>query len=167
MLLAAREDSPVIASLTTAFREGGVDVDLDLTVFVQAGLFVLLLLILKPLLFDPMLKLFEEREKRIEGARVQARKIDEKSTGALATYEAAMTKARAEANAERDKLRAEAMKVEAEILAKVRETTNRMLDEGKRSAQSEAARVRASLQAQSAELAKELAGRVLGREVQG
>ena len=40
------------------------------------------------MLFDPMLKLFEEREKRIDGAKVQARHIDEKSAGALTKYEA-------------------------------------------------------------------------------
>lgn len=157
----------MLASILTASGQGGVNVDLDLTLFLQAGLFVVLLLVLKPLLFDPLLKLFEEREKRIEGARAQARKIDEKSAGALATYEAAMTKARAEANAERDRLRAEAMKVEAEILAKMRQATAQLLDEGKRKIDEEAARVRASLEVQSVELAKELAGRVLGREVQG
>jgi F-type H+-transporting ATPase subunit b len=157
----------VLLSVTTASGQGGVNVDLDLTLFLQAGLFVVLLLILKPLLFDPLLKLFEERERRIDGARAQARKIDEKSAGALATYEAAMAKARAEANAERDKLRAEAMKVEAEILAKMRQSTTAFLEEGKRKVDAEAASVRATLQSQSVELAKELAGRVLGREVQG
>jgi F-type H+-transporting ATPase subunit b len=157
----------VLASISTAFGQGGVNVDLDLTVFLQAGLFVVLLLILKPLLFDPLLKLFEEREKRIEGARAQARRIDEKSAGALATYEAAMAKARAEANAERDKLRAEATKIEAEILAKMRQTTSQLMDEGKRKVDEEAAGVRRALLAESGELARELAGRVLGREVQG
>ena len=157
----------MLLSVIAAVREGGVDVDLDLTVLVQAGLFVVLLLILKPLLFDPMLKLYEERERRIDGARVQARKIDEKSASALATYEQAMAKARAEANAERDKLRAEAMKVEAEILARVRASTAELLEEGKRKAQEEAARVKTTLRGQSGELARELATRVLGREVQG
>jgi F-type H+-transporting ATPase subunit b len=157
----------VFASAFFAGREGGVDVDLDGTVVVQVALFVVLLLVLKPVLFDPMLKLFEERERRIEGARVQARKIDEKSAGALAEYEKAMAKARGEANAERDRLRAEGMKVEAEILAKVRKETAQALDEGKKKTLEEAARVRTALKAETTVLAKELASRVLGREVQG
>src|SRR4051812_5295939 len=92
---------------TMSAARGAVEVDLDLTVVGQMALFVFLMIVLKPVLFDPMLKLFEEREKRIEGAKLEARKIDQQSSGALTKYESAMAKARGEANAERDKLRAE------------------------------------------------------------
>ena len=55
--------------MTDAFshlaNEGAVNVDFDLTVVGQIVLFVTLMLVLKPWLFDPMLKLFEEREKRV------------------------------------------------------------------------------------------------------
>ena len=57
----------LLSSVSSA--AGGIDVDVDLTVFGQVALFLVLMLVLKPLLFDPLLKLFEEREKRIEGAR--------------------------------------------------------------------------------------------------
>ena len=175
--LPLRKTPMVFASLTDATHavtnlgidaaDGPVTVDIDASTFVQVGLFIVLLLVLKPLLFDPMLKLFEEREKRIDGAKLAARKIDEKSAGALVQYEAAMAKTRAAANAERDKLRAEGVKVENEILAKVRVSTAAAIEQGRQKAQDEAARVRAALEADSAQLAKELASRVLGREVQG
>jgi F-type H+-transporting ATPase subunit b len=142
-----------------------VTVDLDKSVFIQIGLFVLLMLVLKPTLFDPMLKLFEEREKRIDGAKAQARKIDKKSATALATYEQEMAKARATANAEREKIRAEGQKQEQEILDRVRKAAAEKLEEGKRQSQAEAARVRAELKAASSDLGKDLASRVLGREV--
>lgn len=164
-----------IASLSTNLlndaaamaSEGAVTVDIDLSFVVQIALFVVLGLVLKPVLFDPMLRLFEEREKRIDGAKLQARKIDEKSAHALTEYETAMSKARAQANAERDKLRAEGLKAESEILGKVRTQTATALEEGKKKAQEEAARVREALRADTAALAKDLATRVLGREVQG
>jgi F-type H+-transporting ATPase subunit b len=145
---------------------GGVEVDFALgPIAVQIALFVVLWLVLKPTLFDPMLKLFEEREKRIEGARVQARKTDEASAGALAKYEAAMAQARTAANAERDKLRAEGVKAENDILAKVRATTTKALEEGRGRLSEEAATARAQLKVEAAQIARELAGRVLGREV--
>ncbi len=164
----------VLANMTaaalalTGAREEAVTVDFHpyLLAF-QIGLFVLLMLVLKPVLFDPMLKLFEEREKRIDGAKAAARKIDEKSATALTKYETEMAKARASANAERDKLRAEGVKMENEILAKVRIATAQSLEEGKKKAHAEAAAVRATLQGESGALAKDLASRVLGREVQG
>src|SRR5689334_21072842 len=107
---------------------GAVEVDLDLTVLGQMALFVVLMLVLKPLLFDPMLKLFEEREKRIDGAKLEAREMDKQSAGALSKYETAMAKARGEANVERDKLRAEGAKVEHEILSRVRAESAKTLE---------------------------------------
>jgi F-type H+-transporting ATPase subunit b len=86
---------------------GGVVVDLDVTLVGQIVLLLVLLAVLKPLLFEPMLKLFEERERRIDGAKLQARRLDEASAGALTKYEAEMQKARSAGNLERDKLRAE------------------------------------------------------------
>ena len=143
-----------------------ISVDFDATFLVQLGLFVGLTLLLKPVLFDPMLKLFEERERRIDGAKVQARHIDEKSATALARYEAEMAKARAAANAERDRVRAEGLKREQEILGSVRAATAKAVDDGKRAAHAEADRARARLKAEAAVLARDLAARVLGREVQ-
>ncbi len=143
-----------------------INVDVDLTFLVELVLFVALTLILKPVLFDPMLKLFEERERRIDGAKLQARKIDERSATALARYEAEMAKARLSASAERDKIRAEGVAREQQILGAVRAATSKVLDDGKRAAHAEADRVRAALNVQGAEVARELASRVLGRDVQ-
>jgi F-type H+-transporting ATPase subunit b len=152
--------------LLLAAAPQAINVDVDATFVVQLVLFIGLTLILKPVLFDPMLKLFEEREKRIDGAKAQARKIDEKSATALAKYEGEMAKARAKANAERDAIRVEAQKKEQEILAQVRAATTKVLEDGKRAAQGEAARARASLKAEGGTISRELASRVLGREVQ-
>ena len=143
-----------------------INVDIDATFLVQLVLFVGFVLLLKPILLDPMLKLFEEREKRIDGAKAQARKIDEKSAGALAKYEAEMNKARAAAGAERDRIRAEGIKREQEILGAVRATAAKTVDEGKRSVQAEAEKARAALRADAGNMARDLASRVLGREVQ-
>lgn len=158
----------VLASLDgvlLAAEPQAITVDFDATFLVQLVLFVGLTLVLKPLLFDPVLRLFEEREKLIDGAKVQARHIDEKSGAALATYEAEMAKARAAGNAERERVRAEGLKREQEILARVRASTARVLDEGKRNARAEADRARAELKAQAKGLAEQLAESVLGRKV--
>src|SRR6186713_1618042 len=111
----------LLASLeASAFSEGGgVNVDLDASLVVQIAIFVVLLVVLKPLLFDPMLKLFEEREKRIEGTRHAASKEDERSAKALAKYEGILAKAREAGAAERDALRAEGLKREADIMSRV------------------------------------------------
>jgi F-type H+-transporting ATPase subunit b len=110
-----------------------------------------------------MLKLFEEREKRIIGAKLQARKLDEGSAGALSKYESELQRARAAGNAERDKLRSEGVKTENELLAKVRGSTTEMLEAGRKTLAADIVAARAALKADASRLAKELAGRVLGR----
>lgn len=143
-----------------------INVDVDLTFVVQLVLFIGFTVLLKPILLDPMLKLFEERERRIDGAKMEARHIDQKSAGALAKYEAEMSKARAAAGVDRDRIRAEGIKREQEILAAVRAAAAKTVDEGKRSVQAEAEKARAALKADAANMARDLATRVLGREVQ-
>lgn len=160
MLLASLDDGLLAAA------PQAISVDFDATFLIQLVLFTGLTLVLKPLLFDPMLKLFEEREKRIDGAKLQARKMDEKSATALAKYETEMARARATANAERERIRAEGVKREQEVLAAVRASTTKIIEEGKRAAFAEAEQVRAKLKTEAGALARDVAGRVLGREVQ-
>lgn len=163
MLFASIDDGILAAG---AFKPQAIDVDFDATFLIQLVLFVALTLILKPLLFDPMLKLFEEREKRIDGAKLQARKMDEASAGALTKYETEMQRARAAGNVEREKFRSEGAKTENEILGRVRTATAQSLEEGRKQLQADAEKVRKTLRADSAALAGQLASRVLGQEVE-
>jgi F-type H+-transporting ATPase subunit b len=162
-----RLTSALDAAAFSAGAGGGVEVDFDASLLIQVGLFILLSLALKPLLFDPMLKLFEERERRTEGAKVLGRQLDEKAVLAEREYQAKMAGARGTMGDEGDRLRAEGARAEAELLAKVRASTAKALEEGKAKAQAEAAVVRAALKTEAQALAKDLASRVLGREVQG
>ena len=150
---------------TGALAEGGVTVDLDLTLFVQLGFFLVLLLVLKPTLFDPMMRLFEEREKRIEGTRHQATKEDERSAKALAKYETALAKAREAGASERDSIRAEGMKREGEMMTRVRAEVAATLARGRAEIAQEAKGAREQLHGEVRTLGREAASRVLGREV--
>ena len=144
---------------------GGVNLDFDGTLFVQVGVLIVLWAVLKPVLFDPMLKLFEEREKRIEGAIKKARKIDDESAEAKAEYDGKMAKARAEGTSERERLRAESLRKESELLAKVRSETQQKMDAARDAANKELAATRDALAPHAREIAKQVATRVLGREV--
>jgi F-type H+-transporting ATPase subunit b len=154
-----------VSTIINLSEETAVNVDVDASLFVQLGLFVVLLIILKPLLFDPMMKLFEEREKRIEGTRRKAAKEDARSAKALAEYEKICNAARAEGATERDRLRAEGAKKEAEMLAQVRTQVGSTLESGRGGVQKDAQAARSQLRSDAAGLGRELASRVLGREV--
>jgi F-type H+-transporting ATPase subunit b len=158
-------DVVVVGLLSGQSSGGGVTVDFDWTLFIQVGFVVVLFVLLKPMLFDPMLKLFEERERRIDGARKEARKIDEESALALSKYEAAMAKAHAEGNAVRERERAAARAAEADILANMRKEVHEYTERARKDLAEELARARSELAPQSRELARALASRLLGREV--
>ena len=157
-----------VSTLTDTGRalvEGGVTVDLDLTLFVQLGFFLVLLFVLKPTLFDPMMRLFEEREKRIEGTRHEATKEDERSAKALAKYEAICAKGREAGAVDRDALRAAGTKREQEILAKVRAEVAATLEQGRAAIAVETRAARQELEGEVRVLGREAASRALGREV--
>jgi F-type H+-transporting ATPase subunit b len=145
--------------------EGPVTVDFDLTVVVQLGLFLVLLAILKPALFDPMMRLFEEREKRIEGTRNEARKEDARSAKADAKAQAILSKAREAGAAERDALRAEGQKREAELMSIVRAESAATLERGRAGITTDAKAARDQLRTDARALGRDMASRVLGREV--
>ena len=145
--------------------EGGVNVDFDLTFLAQFLLFSMFIVVIKPLLFDPLLRVFEERERRTEGAKKQARLMDEKAGELLTRYEAELDKVRHEASLERERLRAETAKIEAQIMAEARAETARILEAGKARIATEVAELRRELESGKPILAAEIASRVLGREV--
>lgn len=155
----------VLSDSSSALVEGGVTVDLDASLFVQLGLFLILLLVLKPTLFDPMMRLFEEREKRIEGTRHKASKEDERSAKALAKYEGLLAEARLVGSRERDQLRTEGLKREAELMNQVRSEVASTLDQGRSAIAQEADAARRALRGDAAAIARQMATRVLGREV--
>jgi len=150
---------------SSSLSEGAVTVDVDSTVFVQVGIIIVLLVVLKPLLFDPTLKLFEEREKRIDGAKKLARDTDKKSAAAEGEFDTQMQKAQAVGNAERDRLRAEGVKTENEVLAKVRAETAQILEQGRRQTQSELTTARTQLKTEASVLGRAIASRALGRDI--
>lgn len=142
-----------------------INLALDLTFLAQFVLFGVFITLLKPLLFDPLLKVFEEREKRTEGAKADAREMDKQAADLLTRYEAEIEKIRREAGREREELRAETAKLEAKIMAEAREESAKILEAGKARIAAEMSTLRAELQKQTPALAAEIASKVVGREV--
>lgn len=142
-----------------------VNLDFDLSFLLQMVFFAIIVVVLKPLLFDPLMKVFEERELRTDGAKVLARKMDEQAGEMLRRYEAELEKVRAAAQEERERLRAEANQLEQRILAEARQEVATILERGRARIAAEAKATRAELQARAVELSREIARSVVGREV--
>ena len=90
------------------------------------------------------------------------KKADEK----LDKYEGEMRRLRDIANQERDKLRAEGQKLAREVAEKARAESEQLMSESKAKLETESKRVRDEVKAIVPALARQIAGRLLDREVQ-
>jgi F-type H+-transporting ATPase subunit b len=142
-----------------------IELRVDAVFIAQFVLFGLFISLLKPLLFDPLLRVFEEREKRTDGAKAEAREMDAEAGELFKRYEAELARVRREAGVERDRLRAETAKLEAKIMSEARTETAQIIDEGKARIASEVAELRRQLQVEQPKLAAQIASRILDREV--
>jgi F-type H+-transporting ATPase subunit b len=149
-----------------AMSGGGVRIDIDpLSVAVQMLVFAALIVVLKPLLLDPVLRVLEEREKRTDGARAEARRMQEEAGELLRQYERELDRVRQVASEERERLRAETTELEAEILKSAHQAAAEILEEGRQRIEKEINAMRFGLGRESERIAGEMAARVLGREV--
>jgi F-type H+-transporting ATPase subunit b len=142
---------------------GGVSLDFDNTLVFQIVIFVLLMFLLEPLLFRPVLRVFALREERTEGAKAQARELDERATDLYVRYRNELERVNRVAAEERDRMRAETSKLEAEILHEARAATARVVEDGRRQIEAELNRVQFDVGRESERLARDITERVLGR----
>ena len=143
-----------------------VEVDVNPTlVAVQLGLLFLAFVVLKPMLFDPILALYDEREKRSKGARRDAAAMDEKAAQLLRSYERELEQVRQSAAEQRERMRAEAHAVETKMLAETRAEVAVKFEAGRRALAEETHQTEVQLAASVDDLARRMAARALGREV--
>ncbi len=140
-------------------------IDLDFTVLIQLVLFVTTAIIATKFLFKPYLRLREDRIAGIEGAREEATNMSAQADAQLADYEGKLSSARARAEEERRKLRAEAAAHEREVLEKTRSEAVTAQQQAAERINKETEAARAQLRPRADEIARSVATKLLGREV--
>jgi F-type H+-transporting ATPase subunit b len=151
--------------ILAAAASEAVSVDLDKSVLLQVALFSLLVIVLKFLLFDPVLRVFALREERTEGAKGDARHLQERAGELLRRYEAEIERINQVAAAERERLRAETAKLESEILREAREAAAKIVADGRHRIELEVNQISFELGRESERVARRVAALALGREV--
>jgi F-type H+-transporting ATPase subunit b len=140
-------------------------IDLDWTVLVQFGLFLIMLVGLWRLLFKPYLALRDAREAGIGGARKRAQEMAHRAEDLGGQYEQRMHHAKLRGAEERARLRSEGAAEERQLLGTARDESQRALGEARTRVSTQAQSARAKLEAQSTDLARQVATKILGREV--
>ncbi len=152
--------------LFSALLSEGSIIDLDGTIWIQLGTFAIAFFLFRPLIFRPMIALFEARENAIEGAKVEALRLQDEAAAETEEFDEEMRRLRLQAGEERDRLRAEGKRLERTVLDRVREETNKQLAKADAKLETEAARLRTEIDRGTALLAKQIASKMLSREVQ-
>lgn len=83
------------------------EMEINATIIVQIAVFLTLMLWLSKVLFAPLMRLFDERELRIQGSREEAKALDEQGHQKLAYVEERMKQAQREAREMLASLKAE------------------------------------------------------------
>ena len=140
-------------------------IDIDLTVFVQFALFLIMFAVANKFLFQPYLKLRARRKEGIDGAREQAEQMSAQADAKLVDYEKQLAAARSRANDEGRKVRAEAAAHEKSVTDASRAESQKVLDETTAKLRAETDAARLQLLPQANALARQIASKLLGREV--
>jgi F-type H+-transporting ATPase subunit b len=138
-------------------------VELNATIFLQAAIFFALLAWLSPVLFDPFLKLFEERERRIVGAAEDAKQLAGSADESAKKLEEKTREAQNEARKVLASLRAQANEKEQKIITDARAVASAKLDEARSDLFEASEEARRSLKDDAKALSSQIVEKVLGR----
>lgn len=156
----------VVATADLAHAAGGaLEIFPDKRIFIQIALFALLIAPINKLLFQPVMRVLEERREQIEGSRERAETMQAEAESVLKAYEAALSGAREQVENER-KVRVEAARDErTRLTATARAGAEERITRARGEVASALEQARAQMKRETDELAREAASRVLGREL--
>lgn len=127
--------------------------------------FVLLVLPLNRLIFQPLLKVMDEREERIDGARRRAEQLQQQAQQALDRYAESIRSAHDEATAERRRQLEVARSELHAVTGRAKEEAERDLSRAREELAGSLGEARETLRAGAADLASLAAERILGRSL--
>lgn len=140
-------------------------IDIDFTIFLQFGLFLVTAVAGTALLFKPYLRLRGQRYEGIEGAKEMAESMTTQADASRKEYEEKLAAARAQANEERRKIRQEANEYRDSVTQSAQEKAANDLKVADENLSKQVEAARSELLPQADLLAKEIASKLLGRKV--
>jgi F-type H+-transporting ATPase subunit b len=140
-------------------------ISLDISILHQIILFIVLGLILNKILFQPYLRLLEERERRTIGAEHDAADLEHEGARLRAQYEEKIAQAQTAAYAAKDAILQEARQQREKILGQARAEAASKLEQARREIALALEKEKALAAAETATVAGEMVSKVLGRKV--
>jgi F-type H+-transporting ATPase subunit b len=140
-------------------------VSIDSTLFYQIVNFLLLIYILNVLLYKPILRILDERKKRLQGSEDEIKVLHQTIEQKTAEYEEKIRQAKLEAMNQRNEIQKEGAEEGKKIIDGAKEDIAKMMEDFKAKMAREMDEARLILNTQSRAISLEIAEKVLGRSI--
>ncbi len=140
-------------------------ISLDLSVVYQIVFFLVLWFVLSKVLFRPYLKLLEERENKTAGALHDTADLEREGARLKAQYEERIAQAQAAGGAVKESVLQEARQRREQVLSQARQEATATLELARRGVASQVAGERQLAAAEAATVARQMASKILGRNL--
>jgi F-type H+-transporting ATPase subunit b len=154
-----------MATQLTVILASGSLVDIDGTLFIQLGIFLFMLVVLRTLLFKPVIRLIEARHEATVGTMKTAADLQKEAAALTADVTAKLLKVRAEASADRTATVDRAKRTEREIVTAAKEKTHGVMTQMRAQAATEMKETQNKLEQETRTMAALLAEKVLDRQL--
>jgi F-type H+-transporting ATPase subunit b len=140
-------------------------INLDWTLWMQMINFLVLLFILNHLLYKPILKILDERKKKVNDAADAVKELERSSEEKLARYHEQIQDAKIQALSKKEEIKAAGMNDGNGLIDQAKEESDKVLLQARDDIKKEAAMAREALRRQSQEMATTIAEKLLGRSL--
>jgi len=149
------------------FAENSIQLVPDGTLILHVFIILVMVYVLNATLYKPINQILASREKRTRGRMDEAQEVMQGVSQKLADHERSLRQARAEAFAQTETQRAEAMNERQQKVNELRTELSHSIAAEKAAIEKQATQARASLEVEAREIAREIGSRVLNRSISG
>ena len=140
-------------------------ISLDYSVVYQIILFLVLWVVLSKILFQPYLRLLEERERKTTGAQHDSLDLEREGARLRAQYEQKIAQAQAAGYATKETILQEARRERERILTEARDEAMKLLQGLRLEVESQMQKERQLAATEAGIVAQEMVNKILGRKV--
>jgi len=142
-----------------------VSISLDITFFIQMVLFGVCVFVLNILVYKPVMKVMEERAKKLSDLDTDAGKIETDVESKLAGYKKKIEEAKEKGNFERATLKKEGLEKENEIVSAAHFEAQETISKAKKKIEKEKENALKCLKDMTGTMGREIAEKALGRSL--
>jgi F-type H+-transporting ATPase subunit b len=140
-------------------------VSIDYTLFIQAGLFIFLMLVLNAILFKPFLRFLEERHHKISGDEREAARLQEEAERRRLQVDERLHKGQLKALEEKGRIQDTGVQAGKQVVNTVHQEVEEEMRRIKAQIAKEGQQALSELELRRGAMAKGIAEKILGRSI--